>query len=296
MNSFSCKAIIFSFSFIIGFGITKSAEAISIYTIGNSLTWDTRPSQLDGKVQWHVDCSKSLNYISNNPTSPCVDSSKNWENALRNNRYDFVTVQPWRNNGSWENPKKEINVISEWMDIQPNATFVIHTGWSAFSAHEDAYHRKSLNDGGVPSPEYFNNMISDLNDLHPQRSITRTKAIDVLDKIYHDIEAEKAPSELTKFSDLYRDKYHMTRIDKTKGDVGRGRYLMHNVMRTALNQPLSDKGFKDINPKMKNYLNQKIASVESIESVPFHTRKLSGLLALIGFIFYRIYRSRQYRS
>ena len=41
----------------------------SYYLIGNSLTWDTVPSKLDGDVQWHVDCGKSLPFIYENPGS-----------------------------------------------------------------------------------------------------------------------------------------------------------------------------------------------------------------------------------
>ncbi len=36
------------------------------YLIGNSLTWDTIPGYLDGDVQWHVACGKSLPYIFGN--------------------------------------------------------------------------------------------------------------------------------------------------------------------------------------------------------------------------------------
>jgi hypothetical protein len=137
-------------------------------------------------------------------------------------------------------------------------------------------------------------MMSDLNnDLHPGQSITRTKAIDALDEIYHDIETGTAPSELTKFSDLYRDGIHMTRVDQTKGDVGRGRYLMHNMMRATLNQTLSDQGFNNIDPKMKSYLNQKVASVESIKSVPFEAEGTMGVVALGGYLFYRHRKKRK---
>ena len=44
----------------------------SYYLIGNSLTWDTVPAWMDGDVQWHVDCGKSLPFIHANPDEPCV--------------------------------------------------------------------------------------------------------------------------------------------------------------------------------------------------------------------------------
>src|SRR5690606_39121687 len=54
----------------------------SYYLIGNSLTWDTSPSLLDGDVQWHVDCGKSLPYIMAHPEMPCVKTSTLWPQAL----------------------------------------------------------------------------------------------------------------------------------------------------------------------------------------------------------------------
>ena len=219
-----------------------------VYTIGNSMTWDTIPSLLDGssegKVHWHVDCGKNLIYIFKNSENPCIKSSTIWTEAMKNNQYDFVVVQPY---GNFDNLEQEVNVISQWMEMQPNATFIIHTGWSRHKEHEKAYHN------GQRSPEYFSTIKTKLNSLHPGRSITTTKAVDILDLIYHDIENGNAPFE--QFSDLYRDELHMT--------LTAGRYLMHNVMRTALNQPLSDQGFSDVDvpPELKNYLNQKIISV-----------------------------------
>ena len=69
-------------------------KAKSYYLIGNSLTWDTAPSLLDGDVQWHVDCGKSLPYIMAHPEMPCVKTSTLWpqalkENAGRRSRHDF---------------------------------------------------------------------------------------------------------------------------------------------------------------------------------------------------------------
>ena len=41
----------------------EAAPASSYFLIGNSLTWDTVSSRLDGDVQWHVECGVSLPHI-----------------------------------------------------------------------------------------------------------------------------------------------------------------------------------------------------------------------------------------
>ena len=77
--------------------IFTPANAISTYTIGNSLTWDTKPSNLDGDVGYHIGCSKNLQEIYDNPsTSYCVPPTSvgTWDVALSNNQFDYVTVQP----------------------------------------------------------------------------------------------------------------------------------------------------------------------------------------------------------
>ena len=61
---------------------TAQEKALSYYTIGNSLTQDTVPAKLDGDVQWHVDCGKSLPYIYENPGKPCVANSTLWPDAF----------------------------------------------------------------------------------------------------------------------------------------------------------------------------------------------------------------------
>jgi hypothetical protein len=41
-----------------------------------------------------------------------------------------------------------------------------------------------------------------------------------------------------------------------------GRYLMHNAMRHALDQPYSSKGYQKLDPKMKKYLDGVLATLK----------------------------------
>jgi hypothetical protein len=96
----------------------------SIFLIGNSLTWDTVPPKLDGDVQWHVDCGKSLPFMYENPQKPCVKSSTLWPEALAEKQYDIVSVQVHYGSTLDE----DAAVIGAWLALQPKAVFVLHTG------------------------------------------------------------------------------------------------------------------------------------------------------------------------
>lgn len=214
----------------------------SYYLIGNSLTWDTVPSLLDGDVQWHVDCGKSLPYISEHPEMPCVKNSTLWPKALKEKQYDLISVQPHYGSTLSE----DADVISKWVEMQPKAVFIIHTGWARSATRADEYANKNVTGKLQHSPAYINALLAELKKRYPDRQFKQTYAIDLLDKVNTDIKNKQAP--LNQISDLYRDAIHM----KTDS----GRYLMHNAMRHAMGQPRSDKGYEKTDPKMKQYLNQ----------------------------------------
>jgi hypothetical protein len=216
--------------------------------IGNSLTWDTLPGLLDGDVQWHVDCGKNLKYIHDHPASPCVKTSTLWPQAFKSQQYDLLTVQPHMGTSLAE----DVAVISTWIKQQPSAILILHTGWSRAAEFEATYHAGNSGDQMTHAPEYFQALKARLVELHPGLEIRSTAAIDVLEEIYHEIEQQRAP--FKSFDELYRDSIHMT--------TETGRYLMHNLMRIALGQPLSDQGFQ-LDPPHKAYLLSKLKAVQA---------------------------------
>lgn len=220
----------------------------SYYLIGNSLTWDTVPSLLDGDVQWHVDCGKSLPFMYANPQKPCVSSSSLWPTALKNKKYDIISVQPFYGSTLAE----DVKVISKWIEMQPDAVFVIHTGWANQAKRAAEYADNDTSGKLVHSPAYFDALIAALQKKYPDRTFRSTHAIDLLAKIAADVKAGVAP--ITAVSDLHRDVIHM-KLDT-------GRYLMHNAMRHALGQKPSVKGFEKIDPKMKEYLDSVLATLK----------------------------------
>ncbi|MGY8771046.1 MAG: hypothetical protein ACKVH8_21755 [Pirellulales bacterium] len=219
----------------------------SYYLIGNSLTWDTVPAKLDGDTQWHVDCGKSLPFIIDNPEKPCVGTSTLWPSALKNKQYDFVSVQP--HYGSTLD--QDISTISHWIEMQPTATLVIHTGWAHHEKRAEEYAKEKSNNM-QHSPAYFKALITALKQKYPNRNFKQTHAIDLLAQIAKDIEAGKAP--LKDVNELHRDAIHV-KIDT-------GRYLMHNAMRHALGQSRSSVGFESLKPEIKKYLDSVLDTLQ----------------------------------
>lgn len=231
---------------VLSFGPVLSAaekeKPKSYYLIGNSLTWDTVPSLLDGDVQWHVDCGKSLPYIYEHPEKPCVKASTLWPTALKEKQFDLISVQP--HYGS--TLEEDVETISKWVKMQPQATFIIHTGWARSKTRADEFASEDVSGKLQHSPAYINALIAALKKQFPDRQFKQTYAINLLEQVEQDIQANKAPFD--EITDLYRDAIHM------KTDTGR--YLMHNAMRHAMGQPRSEKGYEKVDPKAKAYLNQ----------------------------------------
>ena len=226
--------------------VQAEEKATSYYLIGNSLTWDTVPSLLDGDVQWHVDCGKSLPHMFEHPEKPCVNSSTLWPVALKKKQYNVVAVQPFYGSTL----AKDAEVISKWVAMQPEAVFVIHTGWARHAARAAEYADTDTTGKLQHSPAYFDALLAEMRKRHPDRTFRRTYAIDLLARIAADIAADKAP--LSAVSDLHRDAIHV-KLDS-------GRYLMHNAMRHALGQEPSVKGFEKLDPKLKAYLDSVLAT------------------------------------
>ena len=240
----------------------------STYLIGNSLTWDTVPSGLDGCVRWHVDCGKPLPWIRDHPGRPCVASSRKWPLALRTTRYDAVCVQP--HFGSTLDD--DFAAIAGFLALQPDADLIIHTGWpkhedlpTAWPTNRDT---KANGSGINPSsrskqairrdaamthdPAYVRALIDRVKRDYPSRTVRCTRAAEVLASIRADVDAGRGPIE--NHADLYRDAIHMTLTE--------GRFLMHNLMRRALGQPVQ-RSWEGVDAATKNYLLNKIDAVLS---------------------------------
>jgi len=226
---------------------TVLPRELRTYLIGNSLTWDARPPLLEGHVRWHVDCGKSLQFIHDYPTKPCVGSSRLWPDELSHLQYDYLVLQPHYGTQL----EQDVAVISKWLELQPNATIVIHNGWAHSVSAAEEYDTEATTQM-VHSPAYFARLLATLKSMHPDRTFRQTHSTEMLHRIGVDISAGPAP--LQNLTDLYRDAIHMTHQE--------GRYLMHNLMRIALDQPPSATGFTlaQEQPELKAYLDRYLIS------------------------------------
>ncbi|WP_153556227.1 right-handed parallel beta-helix repeat-containing protein [Roseimaritima sediminicola] len=226
-----------------------------VYLIGNSLTWDTVPSKLQHFVNWHVDCGKSLQHIREDPAQPCVTSSHLWPTALDQLQYDYLVVQPHYGTTL----DQDLRTIEHWLQMQPAATLVLHTGW-AFHDKADQEYASQDAETMTHNEAYFAALLETLRQRHPQRTIRSTRAAEAIHRISAEIQRDEAPFD--SLAQLYRDAIHMT--------VGEGRYLMHNLMRHALDQPLTDTGFT-FSPQQRDrkaYLDGVLAHFTSAEPRP----------------------------
>lgn len=247
------------FSLILASFLFSPCQADGIFQIGNSLSWDTRPGDRDGLNEWHIFCNRNLQFIYDNPTGHCINSSIPWTVALAENSYEFVIVQPFVGTTL----EQDRAIIAEWMQMQPDATFVIHPGWTTFRTFANDY--VSQNDGMMkPSVAYIDDLIS---ALPSDRNILSTRSHDVLFDIHQDIEAGTAP--FSQLSDLYRDDIHMS--------WNVGRYLMHNVTRKAMGQPINDDDF-NLDANIRSYLKSKIRAIPE----PMTSTMLGVTCALIA--------------
>lgn len=220
----------------------QDASARKIFLIGNSLTWDTVPARLDESPQWHVDCGKSLKYIFEHPEKPCVGSSYLWPDALKNEKYDVLAVQPHYGTTIDE----DMQVISVWIEMQPQATVIIHTGWAKSAVLLEEFADEDSAGVLTHSRVYFDELLSRLQQKYPQTEFRTTHAMRLLIELQKLIDSREAP--LTGVEEIYRDAIHMT----TSG----GRYMMHNAMRETIGQPRTSDGFTGISPELKTVLDQ----------------------------------------
>ena len=182
----------------------KRFNASCYYLTGNSLTWDTVPSRLDGDVQWHVDCGVALPQIYARPNQPCVEESTIWPKALHEKQYDFVSVQPHYGSTLMQ----DVETISNWMKLQPKGVFIVHSGWALQAQRANEFASLATPDQMTHSPHYIRALVSELRQLFPEREIRQTLAQNLLAQVADDIDAGRSP--MKNVAELYRDSIHKT--------------------------------------------------------------------------------------
>jgi hypothetical protein len=97
--------------------LLPNALLAEVFVLGSSFSWDGRPPLLRGSNAWHIDCGRTLQYIWDQPASPCESSSSPWTGALAIGSYDFISFQPVP--GTDSTREADVAAISAWMAMQP---------------------------------------------------------------------------------------------------------------------------------------------------------------------------------
>jgi hypothetical protein len=83
----------------------QTASDLSLYSIGNSHTWDFRPAadfleiakSLNREIKngWHINCGQNLETIWENPGQTCVELGEYgvYRDAIENHQWDAITLQ-----------------------------------------------------------------------------------------------------------------------------------------------------------------------------------------------------------
>ncbi len=81
---------------------------------------------------YHLFCGpRNLAFMRDHPTGHCESSSRPWTDALANEVFDIVSVQPHFLLDLPTPMASDVDVVSQWIDLQPaSTTWVIHTGWA----------------------------------------------------------------------------------------------------------------------------------------------------------------------
>lgn len=226
----------------------QRVDGADVHTIGNSLTWDTIPSGLDGDVTWSTYCGKSISYIHDNPDDFCIENSTRWPDALDSDTEVF-TVQPHFGDELFN----AADIVDTWAALAPNATIVVHTGWTHQFRWDQHWNSGLPADNTmVHSPEWYSAFVGELRSRG--HHVQLNPAMFALDRIRRDIGAGVGP--FSNFDELFRDTIHM--------DFGVGKYLQHNLMRTTLGQPIFSAGFSDVSEVEREYLNSVIQAVSGL--------------------------------
>lgn len=220
------------------------SETIRLYHIGNSLTWDSKPSTQASILRnngyeveqgYHIACGKGLTYIEANPDYTCVTPIEpygKWKNALANYEWDAVTIQAYPGGTGLSEVAATAAIIQEATtdNRNQNCIFYLYLAWPMTSESLNFADRVLALHGGDSSLvflssgflDYWHNEVSSLFPDLEIRVIPTGIAFATIDEKLREIEI--APYSDT--YDLYRDVHHM--------NLTEGRHVAMSTMLSAI--------------------------------------------------------------
>jgi hypothetical protein len=215
----------------------KAQEAIPdsyrIYNIGNSHTWDHRPStgfmeiakSMDIEIinGWHINCGKNIHHIWNNPEQVCVDVTRFgfFKNAIGKHEWDAITIQPFVN-GLGKNEAEAIKKLYTFIRRanNPEAQVFVYCSWPKNTGEELSdfdYSKAWLADF---NPEDTLRSVSEDFFAYLEKSVNEF-ASDIqfvpLGRVIYHFDQKAKAGEIPEFSgagELYRDRYHMNNVGR----------------------------------------------------------------------------------
>ena len=157
---------------------------MNIFLIGNSLTQDTIPH--DYATAWHIAPSQGLLSIYNNPSANFLAGSTQWDTAFAATQYDLISVQPYPSLDEPDAMTASVTVISDWVTLQPNAKFIIHTGWAGYQSHDAFYQSTRITGTLAWNRSFYEELISRLRTANPGTEFGINPCINVNESINQD--------------------------------------------------------------------------------------------------------------
>jgi hypothetical protein len=205
--------------------LVAPAHAVSIYSIGNSLTADSQPNGVAALAQqvgpaptigYHIRTSRSLDYILANPGDADALSPQGvYTQALANGAWDYLLLQPYW--GPQSTQQTDVKAFQTFSAMAPGARVYLYAAWPNVIGVDFA------TGWNGPSPDlpttttyqtaqYFDNLYNALSVQGLQVGLIPVGY--VLERIDQEARAGHIPG-YSSADDFYRDDYHLA------WDVGR---------------------------------------------------------------------------
>ena len=216
----------------------ESAKDFFLYSVGNSHTWDFRPSadfreiarslNIEIKNGWHINCGQNLETIWNNPEQTCVELTEYgvYRDAIEKHKWDAISIQTFTG-GTGKGEKKAVKEFLNFISnsLNKDCKVFIYCTWPKNTAEplgDFDYSEAWLSDYRkndtleILSEKYFNYLENSIKD-----KADKVKFIPLGRVLYH-FDRKAKSGEVPGFSgtgDLYRDTWHMNNVGRYIGGL-----------------------------------------------------------------------------
>ena len=212
--------------------VTRPAQRMAVYRIGNSLTWDSQPEGIEALAGqagflhdegFHINCANTLEDIFANPAQVClppVDEYGTWDAALAGAPWQAVTLQPFYGGTSTLGSDEDaiLAMIAEARTNPQNADarFYIYAAWPRLSEFAATWTSAVDDEDDTPTVlahAYFAHLVNRVRAATSAR-VYLIPVSEILHDLDQRLQAGDVPG-LTGLAQLYRDDIHLS------NDLGR---------------------------------------------------------------------------